>query len=77
MAVPFVAVDATGAVVARGLVGGPPVSVPAGELAIRLDTAATPVTIEHVAVEPNKQTSVELNKDGDKVGARIGAPGGP
>jgi Ca-activated chloride channel family protein len=76
MAVPFVAIDASGAIVARGLVGGPPVSAPAGELAIRLDTAATPVTIEHVAVEPNKQTNVELDKDGDKVGAKIGAPGG-
>jgi len=76
MAVPFVAVDATGAIIARGMVGGPPVSVPAGELAIRLDTAATPVTIEHVAVEPNKRTNVELNKDGDKVGAKIGLPEG-
>jgi Mg-chelatase subunit ChlD len=75
MAVPFVAVDATGAIVARGLVGGPPITAPAGDLSIRLDTAATPVSIDHVVVEPRKTTAVELNKDGDKVGAKISAPG--
>jgi len=75
MAVPYVAVDATGAIVARGLVGGPPVAAPAGELTIRVDTAATPVAIDHVAIEPGKSTTVELDKDGDKVGAKIAAPG--
>jgi len=75
MAVPFVAVDATGEIVARGLVGGPAVAAPAGDLTVRLDTAATPVVIDHVVVAPSKVTSVELNKDGDKVGAKISAPG--
>ena len=76
MAVPFALVDATGQVVAKGIVGGPAVTAPAGDLSVRLDTAATPVTIDHVVVAPNQATTVELNKDGDKVAARIGAPGG-
>ena len=76
LAVPYSVIDAAGAVVGRGKVGGPPVAVPAGELAIRLDTAATAVAIEHVVVEPSKATTVELNKDGDHVGANISAPGG-
>jgi hypothetical protein len=75
MAVPFVLVDASDQVVARGIVGGPPVTAPAGDLSVRLETAATPLTIDHVVVAPNKATTVELNKDGDKVAARIGAPG--
>jgi len=77
MAVPYTVADATGAVVARGRVGGPAVAAPAGELAIRIDTAATPVVIEHVVVEAGVPTTVELDKDGDSVGARIGAPGNP
>lgn len=75
MAVPFGLVDASGQIVARGIVGGPPVTAPAGDLSIRLATAATPVTIDHVVVAPGKLTTVELNKDGDQVAARIGAPG--
>jgi hypothetical protein len=75
LAVPYSIVDATGAVVGHGLVGGPAVTAPAGDMSIRLDTASTPVTIDHVVVAPNKATSVQLDKDGDKVGAKISAPG--
>jgi Mg-chelatase subunit ChlD len=75
MAVPYVLADATGTVVARGLVGGPPIAAPAGDLVLRVDTAATPVVIEHVVVETGKPTTVELDKDGDNVRARVGAPG--
>lgn len=75
LAVPFSVVDATGAVVAHGMVGSRAVTVPAGDMTIRLDTAATPITIDHVVVVPSQTTTVELDKDGDKVGAKISAPG--
>lgn len=72
MAVPFVVVDATGTVVGRGIVGGAAVTVPTGDLSVRLETAATPLVIDHVVVAPGKVTTVELNKDGDKVASRVG-----
>jgi Ca-activated chloride channel family protein len=71
MAVPFAVVDATGAVVGRGIVGGAAITVPTGDLSVRLETAATPLVIDHVVVAPAKATTVELNKDGDKVASRI------
>ena len=71
MAVPFVVVDATGTVVGRGIVGGAAVAVPTGDLSVRLETAATPLVVDHVVVAPGKATTVELNKDGDKVASRV------
>jgi Mg-chelatase subunit ChlD len=76
LAVPYAVVDATGAIAGRGLVGGDPISVPEGELAIRLDSAATPIVIEHVAVVAGQASVVELTKDGDRVGVHIVAPPG-
>jgi Mg-chelatase subunit ChlD len=75
LAVPYVVTDATGTVVARGLVGGPSVAAPAGDLTVRLDTAATPVAVDHVVVRPGVATRVELAKDGDSVRARVAPPG--
>ena len=75
MAVPFVVVDATGAVVGRGTVGAEPITVPVGELAVRIDSAATPIVIERVVVAAGQATTVELRKVGDEVGTRILAPG--
>jgi Mg-chelatase subunit ChlD len=76
MAVPYTVVDATGVVVARGIVGADPIAAPTGELTVRIDGAATPVVIDHVVVEAGKPTTVTLHRDGNEVGARISAPGG-
>jgi hypothetical protein len=75
LAVPFSVVDATGAVLAHGVIGGDPIAVPAGDLTVRVDAAATPIAVEHVVVEPDKLTTVTMNKDGNGVSARVGAPG--
>lgn len=74
LAVPYVVVDAAGAIVGRGIVGGPAIELPAGELAVRLESAGAPIVIEHVPVAAGKRSLVELTKDGDRVGVRIAAP---
>ena len=75
MAVPFAVVDATGAVVGRGLIGGDAIAVPAGELSVRIESSGAPVVIDHVAIAAGALTRVELKKTGDEVGVKIGAPG--
>jgi Ca-activated chloride channel family protein len=74
LAVPYVVVDAAGATVGRGVVGGPAIELPAGELSVRLESAGTPIVIEHVPIAAGKPSLVELTKDGDRVGVRIVAP---
>jgi Mg-chelatase subunit ChlD len=75
MAVPFTVVDATGAVVGQGTVGGEPITVPEGELSVRIESAAAPIVIERVSVAADQVTTVELKKVGDEVGTNIVAPG--
>jgi uncharacterized metal-binding protein len=56
------------------VVGGPAIELPVGELAVRLESAGTPIVIEHVAIAAGKPSLVELTKDGDRVGVHIVAP---
>ena len=74
LAVPYTVVDATGAIVGRGIVGGDPITVPDGVLAIRLASAGSPIVIEQVPIVGGQQSVVELTKDGERVGVRIIAP---
>jgi Mg-chelatase subunit ChlD len=77
-AVPFTVVDATGAVVGRGLIGGEPIGVPVGELAIRIESATEPIVVERVPIVAGKATRVDLSKAGDEIGVNIVTPaGGP
>jgi Mg-chelatase subunit ChlD len=71
IAVPYSVVDATGAVVGRGAIGGDPIAVPEGELAIRIESAGEPTVIEHVPITVGQTTRVAIKKDGDEVGVNI------
>lgn len=70
LAVPFVVLDATGAEVARGGVGSDPISVPAGEFTVRIETSGAPVVIQNVKIDESKQKTIELRKDGDEIGVK-------
>lgn len=75
MAVPFEALDATGAVVGRGAIGGEPILVPQGALTIRIASSGAPVVIDQVEIAADKLTQVELKKSGDEIDVNILAPG--
>jgi Mg-chelatase subunit ChlD len=75
MAVPFVALDATGAVIGRGVIGGEPIPVPEGVVTVRIESSGAPVVIDQIAIAADKVTQVELKKSGDEVDVNIIAPG--
>jgi Mg-chelatase subunit ChlD len=61
--VPFRVLDASGEVVARGSVGGEPVSVPPGTYRVEVETR-TPTVFEAVGVEEGKLARVEFRDGG-------------
>jgi hypothetical protein len=56
--VPYTITDAAGQQVARGEVGGPAVSLPAGDYTLKADT--NPATERAVTIKPGAETQVEL-----------------
>jgi hypothetical protein len=73
LAVPFDALDATGAKVADGVTGRTVTDLPEGIYTIRV-RAEKPIDVEGVRIEAQKTTAVEMRKEGEELAVRVAAP---
>jgi Mg-chelatase subunit ChlD len=74
MRVPFEVLDSSGATVATGQVGDPFVQVPEGTYAVVVRTAERAVTIANVHVIAERESRVELKKEGREIGVKVNQP---
>ena len=75
LAVPYDVLDAAGTkLVGAGRVGQGAISLPEGTYTVTVHAAGTPLTIQNVTVAPNKSTTVELERQGQGIDARILGP---
>jgi hypothetical protein len=61
--VEYAVIDSDGAAIAHGVVGGPPIDVPAGNWRLRLLTRE-PLTVDDIRVRSKQTTTLELGADG-------------
>jgi Mg-chelatase subunit ChlD len=73
MRVPFDIRDSSGAVVASGQVGQPALQVPEGTYTIVVQ-ATEPVTIPNVRVVADRESKIELRKEGREIGVKVNQP---
>ena len=74
LAVPYDVLDRSDDSVGTGLVGRAAIDVAEGTYKILVHVPGAPVTIQDVHVSNNKNTTVELGKQGDKITSRIIGP---
>jgi hypothetical protein len=75
LAVPYDVLDAAGTkLVGAGRVGQGAISLPEGTYTVTVHTGGTPLTIQSVTVAPSKSTTVELERQGQGIDARILGP---
>jgi len=74
LAVPYDVLDGSNDSVGTGLVGRAAIEVAEGRYKILVHVPGSPVTIQDVHVSNNKNTTVELGKQGDKITSRIIGP---
>lgn len=74
LAVPYDVLDRSDDSVGAGLVGRAAIEVAEGTYKILVHMPGAPVTIQDVHVSNNKDTTVELRKQGDKITSRIIGP---
>jgi hypothetical protein len=75
LAVPYEVLDAMGTkVVGGGRVGQGAITLPAGAYRVVVHAAGAPLAIPDVRVAPGKSTTVELEKQGQRVGSRVHGP---
>ena len=72
--VPFEVHDSSGALVATGQVGHEALKLPEGTFTITVQTAERPITIRDVRVEANRESRVELKKEGREIGIKVNQP---
>ncbi len=73
MAAPFEVQDATGEVVASGVVGGMPVDVPDGIYKLVVKAVGSQVTVPEVRVHRGQSTRIALKKEGQEIGTTVTA----
>jgi Mg-chelatase subunit ChlD len=73
MRVPFDIRDSSGALVASGQVGQPALQVPEGTYTIVVK-ATEPVTIPNVRVVADRESKIELRKEGREIGVKVNQP---
>lgn len=74
MRVPFEIRDSSGAVVGSGQVGQEALRLPEGHYTVVVQTAERPITIPGVRVVANRESRVELKKEGRDIGIKVNQP---
>jgi hypothetical protein len=72
LAVPYDVLDDSGAKVASGVTGAGTISLPTGIYTVIVQATGKPITISEVNIRENGATKVELRKEGEEVGVKIG-----
>ncbi len=74
LAVTFDVVDASGLIVATGIVGKNPINVPEGNYTVHVYPAGEPIEIKNVLVNQKSITRIALKKDGEVIGVKRFSP---
>ncbi|HEU5321877.1 MAG TPA: vWA domain-containing protein, partial [Methylomirabilota bacterium] len=74
LAVPYEVFNAAGAKVAGGLVGRDAVAVPEGTYSVVVNAPGQSVTVRDVQVAPSRSTTIQLQRDGDRIQAAVQGP---
>ena len=72
--VPYKVLDAFGATVATGLIGGDAIEVPEGVYTVIVQAEEEEISVPNVPISINMSTIVNLRKEGQEIGYQIQAP---
>ena len=74
MRVPFEVLDSSGSAITSGQVGDTTLQIHEGHYTVVVQTADRPITIPNVRVVADRESRIELKKEGSEIGVKVNQP---